>query len=300
VAALAVALFTLPLLFMGGLVTSTGAGMSVPDWPTSFGYGMFSLPFDLWRGPVFTEHSHRILGASVGIVTILALGTTLAFDRRRSVKLLALGVVLLVSAQGVLGGMRVVLVEHGLAPVHGSFAQLVFAVMAAFVTVTGRGWLESRALAAPVAAVASLRRVAWALVGLAFLQVLLGAWYRHDAAARIEPHALNAFALLALAIVLTKKLKKTAAGRGWLLSSSKVLHALLGAQLLLGFVAFFAKSSAAHVDVKLGLVSLHIVLGALTLGTAVALALKLHRDLVPQPEKDVKPLLAPVAVGAGS
>src|SRR5262245_37332939 len=104
---------------MGGLVTSTGAGMSVPDWPTSFGHGMFSLPFDLWKGPVFTEHSHRLLGATVGILAILALVVSLVVaivrDRRWVVPITAFGVLLLVSCQGVLGGMRVILVEHGLA-----------------------------------------------------------------------------------------------------------------------------------------------------------------------------------------
>jgi heme A synthase len=214
--------------------------------------------------------------------------------------LLALSVLLLVCAQGVLGGMRVRLVEHGLAPVHGIFAQAVFGVMAAFVTVTGRGWLESRPLEVDATKLRGVRTLAWALVGLAFLQVVLGAWYRHTAGARIEPHALNAFALLAVASVLTVKVKRLARERGWLRSSGKALHALLGAQVLLGFTTLYVKVSEVHVDVKVGLTSLHIVLGALTLGTAVAFALKLHRGLAAGPPSAKPAPEAAPAIGAAS
>jgi cytochrome c oxidase assembly protein subunit 15 len=277
-AAIAVAIVTLPLIFMGGLVTSTGAGLSVPDWPTSFGYSMFSLPFGLWRGPVFTEHSHRILGATVGILAILSLAASLVFETRRSVRILAGVVLVLVSCQGVLGGMRVRLVEHGLAPIHGSFAQAVFAVMAALVTVTSFGWRHAPPLEGPAAEIRRLRKLAIALVGLAYLQVLLGAWYRHTAGARLEPHAANAFAILALAHVLVRGVKRAAAGNGWVVRSGKLLHGLLGSQILLGIVSWKAKESNISIDWKVGLVSSHLVLGALVLATTVALALKLHRD----------------------
>src|SRR3954471_16208224 len=68
---LAVAALTLPLIFMGGRVTSTGSGMAVPDWPTTFGENMFFFPWSKWVGPVLIEHTHRLAAAIVGLATIL-------------------------------------------------------------------------------------------------------------------------------------------------------------------------------------------------------------------------------------
>src|ERR1041384_894768 len=61
---------TLGLIGMGGLVTSHGAGMAVPDWPTTYGYNMFFFPISQWVGGVFYEHTHRLMGSFVGILTI--------------------------------------------------------------------------------------------------------------------------------------------------------------------------------------------------------------------------------------
>src|SRR5271170_4986077 len=84
--ALLVALLTLPLIFMGGRVTSTGSGMAVPDWPTTFGENMFFFPWSRWVGPVLIEHTHRLAAAIVGLATIaLALGMA-AYEVRPRVR----------------------------------------------------------------------------------------------------------------------------------------------------------------------------------------------------------------------
>src|SRR5687768_9580835 len=70
VLALLTAAATFPLIFMGGLVTSHGAGMSVPDWPNSYGYNMFTFPPSKWVGGIFYEHTHRLMGAVVGMLAI--------------------------------------------------------------------------------------------------------------------------------------------------------------------------------------------------------------------------------------
>ena len=67
---------TFPLLFIGGLVTSKGAGLAVPDWPTTFGYNMFLYPWSEMVGNILYEHSHRLVAACVGLLTI-ALAVTL-------------------------------------------------------------------------------------------------------------------------------------------------------------------------------------------------------------------------------
>ena len=69
--ALLTAIATFPLICMGGLVTSHHAGMSVPDWPNSYGYNMFLFPPRLWIGGIFYEHTHRLMGTVVGFLSIL-------------------------------------------------------------------------------------------------------------------------------------------------------------------------------------------------------------------------------------
>ena len=65
------AFVTFLLIGLGGLVTSHEAGMSVPDWPTTYGYNMFVFPLDKWIGGIFYEHSHRLLASAVGLLTTI-------------------------------------------------------------------------------------------------------------------------------------------------------------------------------------------------------------------------------------
>lgn len=278
-AALLVAALTLPLIFMGGRVTSTGSGMAVYDWPTTFGWNLFTFPIERWTGPIGIEHSHRVMGGIVGIATILL---ALAFgflDPRRPVKALGFAALVLVSIQGTLGGLRVVLYEHGLAPVHGCVAQAFFAFIAALAVITSRSWGEARAVATEDAA--AIRRLSLALVGVAYLQVIFGAWYRHTWGARLEPHALGAVGLVALAVVLGRRIKRAHADQPWLARAPRHLHAALGIQVLLGLASWLVKPSSAAPGTKVAIVSFHLVGGALVLGACVALALKVHRSLAP-------------------
>src|SRR2546421_9218234 len=101
--ALLTACATFPLIFMGGLVTSHGAGLAVPDWPNSYGYNMFLFPPRLWVGNIFYEHTHRLMGTAVGMLSI----ALVIFAWRSRVRWLAIGVFAAVSVQGILGGLRV-------------------------------------------------------------------------------------------------------------------------------------------------------------------------------------------------
>src|SRR5271165_5652658 len=111
--------FTLPLLFVGGSVTTYRVGMAVPDWPTTFGINMFL--YDFWNAPfgVRVEHTHRLYGAAVGFATIFLTVSFLAFERRRFMKVLGVTALAAVVIQGVLGGTRVTHVSTFLAAVHG-------------------------------------------------------------------------------------------------------------------------------------------------------------------------------------
>ncbi len=90
------ALATLGLVGMGGLVTSHGVGMAVPDWPTSYGYNMFALPISTWlTGGIFHEHTHRLWASEVGILTIVL--NCWLFGKKSRRILIALGIVLLLA-----------------------------------------------------------------------------------------------------------------------------------------------------------------------------------------------------------
>ena len=203
--ALLATVFTLPLLFVGGSVTSFGVGMAVPDWPSTFGINMFLYNF--WNDSlgVKLEHSHRLYGAAVGLATIVLTVWLLAFDRRRYMK--ALGVVALaaVVAQGVMGGLRVARISTTLAAVHGCFGQAFFALTVALCVLTGRVWYDA---CAPRPDPSRLRTSAAVLLGLVYLQVVVGAWFRHFGttsalwahvalAAAVGGHAAGLFARIA-------------------------------------------------------------------------------------------------------
>src|SRR5271166_3610751 len=141
--ALLAAVFTLPLLFVGGSVTTYGVGMAVPDWPATFGINMFL--FDFWNAPfgVRVEHAHRLYGAAVGLATIGLAVWFFCFEPRRWMKLLGVVALLAVIGQGILGGTRVTQVSTFLAAVHGCTAQAFFGLMVALCVLTGRDWLSA-------------------------------------------------------------------------------------------------------------------------------------------------------------
>src|SRR5689334_3625550 len=138
---------TFPLLWVGGLVTTYKAGMAVPDWPTTYGYNMFLYPWQSWlAGPfdLFIEHGHRLLGATVGMLTIALVIVVWLRDSRRWMRGLSLAALAGVILQGSLGGMRVVLDRVTLAKIHGCVGPLFFATTVALAVVTSRRWREQR------------------------------------------------------------------------------------------------------------------------------------------------------------
>jgi cytochrome c oxidase assembly protein subunit 15 len=168
-----------PLIFVGGLVTTTEAGMAVPDWPNTYGYNLFLYPLSTWfAGPwdIFVEHGHRLLGAAAGFLTIALAWSLWRHDERRWMKGLGLAALAAVIAQGVLGGLRVVLDARLLAMIHGCTGPLYFALCVAL-------W-QFTALAPAVAATndphaAKAFRLTLLTTCLAYFQLVLGAVVRH-------------------------------------------------------------------------------------------------------------------------
>jgi len=172
------ALLTFLLLGAGGLVTSHEAGMSVPDWPNSFGYNPFALPFKFWRGGVFFEHTHRLIASAVGLLTIILAVWLWLKDPRRWVQWLGVAAFLLVVAQGILGGMRVVLSEAELGAIHGVVGQSFFVLMSAIALFTGRFWAKWSAVKEMSGATRGLKMLVLAATLLIFCQLILGATMR--------------------------------------------------------------------------------------------------------------------------
>jgi cytochrome c oxidase assembly protein subunit 15 len=173
-----------PLIWVGGLVTTYDAGMAVPDWPATYGYNLFLYPYKTWLwGPfdLFIEHGHRLLGAVVGMVAMAIVAVAYLREPRRWVFVLALGVLAAVIAQGVLGGMRVVLGDRTLAMVHGCVGPAFFALCVLTAAVTSRLWWQvpTRQDAGLPPIQTWLVVVVAGLVLVSYSQLVLGAHLRH-------------------------------------------------------------------------------------------------------------------------
>lgn len=166
------------LLISGGLVTSKGVGMTVPDWPNSYGYNMFTFPISRWVGGIFYEHTHRLIASGVGLLTVILAVLLWFAEPRRWVRVLAYFAVAAVVVQGVLGGLRVVLIKDEIGIFHGMLAQayigllivIAIALSKAF-TAGGARWRWH----AP-----GLLRWAVVLTVLVYLQLAVGATMRHE------------------------------------------------------------------------------------------------------------------------
>jgi heme a synthase len=292
--AVATALATLVLIVAGGLVTNTGAALAVPDWPTTFGHNMLLFPWSGMVGGVLYEHSHRLLGAAVGLLTLGLAAALWLTEPRRWVRWLSLVAVAAVCLQGLLGGLRVILVRETLAIVHGCLAQAFFALLVGLAVVTSRQW------AAPGPPAAESRALGWhavAAVAALYVQVVLGALTTH--AGRVAPHVAGAAVAVAAAGSLALRLAGRPgvpphAGR-W----ARALGLLVSVQAALGAGAYAARfTGLAAPGGALGTLVLpvaHRVTASLLLGAAVALCLLLWRP-APMVVEAGRPMTPPVAL----
>jgi len=278
---------TVLLIAAGGLVTSTDSGLSVPDWPTTYGWNMFTFPLSRMVGGIRYEHSHRLIASTVGFMTIIVAVWTWWVEPRRWVRRLgfaALGAVIL---QGVLGGITVLFfLPPAISIGHAALAQLFFCITLTLALVTSPGW---KAAAAPVDD-PMLRRVAALTTMLAYMQILVGATMRHTDAGlaipdfplafgHVIPPVWNAkiaihFAHRVGALLVTVAALATAGHviyhhhtRRELVRPAMLLLFFLSMQVTLGaFVVWSGKDPVINTT--------HVVNGALVLGTSLVLTLR--------------------------
>lgn len=180
------AITTLALIGLGGLVTSHGVGMAVPDWPTTYGYNMFLFPISQWVGGIFYEHTHRLLASAVGLMTaILAIWLWIQ-DSRLWLRWAGVAAFFMVVLQGVVGGLRVVLNMASLGILHAPLAQMFFLLVCAIALFTSSWWQNLDSMEATPDR-KGLRAIFIAGVVLIFAQLMLGATMRHQHAGLAIP-----------------------------------------------------------------------------------------------------------------
>ena len=165
---------TLLLIFAGALVKSFEVGLSVPDWPTTYGYQMFAFPWADMVGGIFYEHGHRMLATFVGALTLL-LAIWLGYkDPRKSVKLLGYTALVLVVVQGLLGGLTVLyFLPTPISLLHGVTAQTFFLVVILIAYTLSKEFGERRHVQD------KNRSIIMIFTITLYLQLILGAWMRH-------------------------------------------------------------------------------------------------------------------------
>ncbi|MDA0348494.1 MAG: COX15/CtaA family protein [Verrucomicrobia bacterium] len=174
------------LLYAGGFTTSIGAGMVFPDWPLSNG----SLNPEGWLEDkaMLAEHSHRLLGTTIGILTISLTVWIWIRDSRRWMRMLAVGSLVAVVLQGLLGGFRVLLNNIQFAMIHGCVAHLFLCLLVSIAAGQSTWWFRNLSRRDPGYEISNqIKRLGLFVCGLIFVQLIVGAIMRHSGAGLAIP-----------------------------------------------------------------------------------------------------------------
>ena len=292
---------TFGLIVAGGLVTSTDSGLSVPDWPTTYGYNMFTFPLSKWVGGIRFEHTHRLIASTVGILTIVLAVWLARREPRRWVRVLGWCALGAVAAQGILGGLTVLFfLPTAVSVAHACLGQTFFCLVVAIAAVTSARWRDRSPVSLRAAFLASpIAKLIAATAGLVYLQLLIGAVMRHLKAGLVIPdfplalgrivpplssfpvaihfvHRLNALAIAVAVGVLVVKARRSR--RTGLEKGAFALAGLVALQIGLG-----AATVLSGKDVLV--TTAHVATGALILGSTLvfgiaSLATELRRGNV--------------------
>src|SRR5256714_6848103 len=171
---------TLLLICSGGMVTSKGVGLAVPDWPTTFGYNLFMFPVSKWIGGVLFEHTHRLIASTVGFLTIILAIWIWRTEDRQSVKTLGLIAVAGVILQGIFGGLRVTMLKDQIGIFHACLAQAFLGLIVLIAIVTTNFWRSLAPADVDPREFAFIKRMAIATTIAIYVQLALGATMRHQ------------------------------------------------------------------------------------------------------------------------
>ncbi len=288
-----VAIATIGLIYVGGLVTSTDSGLSVPDWPLSYGQ-----LFPRMVGGVFYEHGHRMVAASVGFLTVILAAWTWFREPRRWVRRVGLLALLAVICQGLLGGITVLfLLPTAVSIGHAGLAQIFLCLTVSLAVFTSRGWRE-REPRVEDGTGSRLRVLTVVTTAAIYGQILLGALVRHTGSAlaipdfplafgRLVPevfsqqiliqyvHRLGAVVVAVCVIWVVTAVVRRHKSEPWLVRPALVLLGALVLQVFLGAETVWSARSVIPA-------TSHVAVGAVTLATSVILTLRTYRVLLPR------------------
>ena len=274
------------MIVAGALVTSNDAGLSVPDWPTTFG-SLYRIPPMV--GGVRFEHGHRMVAELVGFLTIILAVWTWRAERRswmRKLGVIALGTVI---AQGVLGGITVLFyLPPAVSTAHATLAQTFFCLVVIMAMATGRDWIEAPPPVVSERRRPRLRTLASLTAAFVYLQLILGAAFRHSGI-KLLPHLVSAVVVTVLLLWTVLRIFSEHSPVQQLLRPARVLLVLLFVQLGLGFAAYltrveWGKETPQPVLSMVVATVAHVLVGALVLATSVVLAVQAYRHTSPQTE----------------
>jgi cytochrome c oxidase assembly protein subunit 15 len=274
--------WTVLLFVAGALVTSKDAALSVTDWPTS--HGVMVPPFSSLQGGDLFEFSHRVFAGGLGVLTLVLAVVLWVKEKRPWLRRLGVIAVLGVVVQAILGGQVVIRLLHYWLPViHACFAQIVFGAVLSIAVFTSKWWVSERPQLEDTGS-PSIRTIVMLNAGVIYLQVILGAGFRHKDIP-IWPHMGGALVVLGMVIWTAVALRKRFGASRELSKARVLLHAIFGTQFLLGFGAYWSRLSTADapqpMPVMVTLTVIHTVVGAILFAFSILIVLLCYR-LVPR------------------
>lgn len=195
-----VAASTFLLIVAGGLVTSTGSGLSVPDWPLS--YGQFFPPM---VGGIRFEHTHRVIAGIVALMTAVMAVLLWRYERREWVRILGFIALSAVLLQALLGGLTVIfLLPDWISIAHACLGQTFFSLVVAIAWITAPSWSPEGFRVLSRTETLSFRRLAFMTTTFIYAQLVAGAVLRH-AQKGVTVHVILAFLVVLHIFLLVRK-----------------------------------------------------------------------------------------------
>ncbi len=290
---------TFILIFIGGLVTSTGSGLSVPDWPNTYGQFMFSFPLSKMVGGILYEHGHRMVATVVGMLTVILTIWVWAKESRKWLKWYALCALAAVILQGILGGITVLyLLPTPISVLHGCLAQAFFLMTIAIAIFTSEKWKTAEE--APESLQPAVFNITLFTTVAVYIQLILGAIMRHTGSGLAIPdfplafgkvippiqsqavaihflHRLGAVVVSMFIITTVAKIIRNHRERIELVRPAVVLVTALIIQITLAAFTIWSKKAVIPTTA-------HVATGAFILATSLVLTLRAYR-LLPAEDK---------------
>jgi heme a synthase len=285
------------LIFVGGLVTSTESGLSVPDWPTTYGWNMFTFPYSKWVGGIFYEHGHRLTASFVGFLTVILTVWTWLKEKRAWVRWLSTAALAAVILQGILGGLTVrYLLPAWISTLHACLAQTFFCTVIALAVFTSPRWKLGLPIVKSHTESIPLQTLCTATTGAVYIQLILGALMRHTnsglaipdfplAMGHIIPpftsnkviihfsHRIGAVIVATMIIWTFVRISRAYSDHRLLFRPALTMVVLLGIQLTLGAITIWTAKAVIPTTA-------HVLTGALVLATSFLLTLRAYAMVV--------------------